>query len=146
MVRTDLAPTKQANIDKLKVLCKRQKTGQDSDKNLLIQILCNRMLPTKYSDSSARADVIVKKILRTVRNFFDKKLDRMVQYKAKRNKNSLCFYEYTDYMVKESFEKEMMKLFGFTSYESISNCLAALIQPKSLKSKIEQIMTDIELL
>jgi hypothetical protein len=48
--------------------------------------------------------------------------------------------------VEKYFDKEMMKLFGFTKYETISNHLAALIQPKCLQNELVTIKGDIDLL
>ena len=105
----------------------KQKFVNDADKNLLIQILCQRIKPTKVHEKSvARADVTVKKILRTSRYFFDLKLDEESHYKSKRNKTRSRFLVYTDYIVEKDFDKEITKLFG-TKIESISNHLAALI-------------------
>jgi len=50
---------------------------------------------------------------------------------------------YTDYLVDKYFSKDLMKLYGFTKLEPISNMLAALVQPKSLKTEIGKIKTDI---
>lgn len=69
-------------------LCNKHKIGSEHDKNLLIQILCSRIKPTKiHQESLARADVTVKKILRTSRYFYDSKLDKELHYKSKRNKS-----------------------------------------------------------
>lgn len=83
--------------------------------------------------------MIVKKILRTARYFYDQKLDNEVGYKSKRKKFKVRFLHYTDLLVDKYFSKEMMKLYGFTKIESISNMLAALIHPKSLKTEISKI-------
>jgi hypothetical protein len=118
-------------------LCKKHKGGNDSDKNLLIQILCARIKPSKIQkESVARADVTVKKILRTSRYFYDLKLDSELHYKSKRNKTRQRFLVYTDFLVEKYFDKDIMKLFGFTKFETISNNLAALIQPKCLQNEL----------
>lgn len=133
--------------DEFKNLCSKQKNGNDADKNLLIQILCARIKPTKIKkESVARADVTVKKILRTGRYFYDLKLDGELHYKAKRNKAKQRFLTYTDFLVEKYFDKEIMKLFGFTKFETISNHLAALIQPKCLQNEMSSIKGDIDLL
>lgn len=53
---------------------------------------------------------------------------------------------YTDFLVEKYFDKEIIHLFGFNGFESISNKLAALIQPKCLLNEIESVKNDIELL
>lgn len=109
--------------------------------------MCARIQPTKIlAQSKARADVTVKKILRTQRYFYDQQLDNEVKYKQKRNKRSQSFVALTDYLVDKYFDKEIIKLFGFQSCESISNKLAALIQPKCLLNELEHVMSDITLL
>ena len=70
-----------------KKLTSKVKPINDKDKNLLIQILCQRIIPSKIKPNSpSRADVTVKKILRLARYFYDQKLEAEVMYKNKRNK------------------------------------------------------------
>jgi hypothetical protein len=94
----------------------------------------------------ARADVTVKKILRTCRYFYDLKLNELSHYKAKRNRTRSKFLVYTDFYVDKDFDKDILRLFGFTKFESVSEHLAALIQPKCLLTELETIKADIELL
>lgn len=121
----------------------------NADKNLLIQILCQRIKPTKIkAQSVARADVTVKKILRVSRYFYDLWLDRETHYKGKRYKHRSRFLLYTDYLVDKHIDKEILKLFGFSDTErhKISNFLAALIQPKCLLNELTTLSQDIGLL
>jgi hypothetical protein len=113
----------------------------ETAKTLLIQIIYNRILPTKIKKkSTARADVIVKKILRSCRYFYDKLPEvGNMKYKGKRNKKNLRFLKYTDYLVDQFFNKQLLHLFGFTNLQSISNHLAAFIHPKCLISEINDI-------
>lgn len=94
----------------------------------------------------ARADVTVKKILRTSRYFYDLKLDSELHYKQKRNKSKQRFLMYSDFLVEKYFDKDIMRLFGFTRFETISNNLAALIQPKCLQNELNNLKLDIALL
>lgn len=70
-------------------------------------------------------------------------LDNYSHYKGKRNKNKMRFMTYTDYIVNKTFNKDLMKLYGFTKFDSISNKLAALVRPKCLYFEIDHVMADI---
>ena len=60
--------------------------------------------------------MIVKKILRACRYFYDKLPEvGNMKYKRKRNKKNLRFLKYTDYIVEKFFNKNILKMFGFTN-------------------------------
>ena len=84
--------------------------------------------------------------MRTSRYFYDLKLDGELHYKQKRNKMGQRFLIFTDFLVGKYFDKEMMRLFNVDKLENISNCLAALIQPKCLLAEFKNIQKDINLL
>ena len=82
----DAAQLLEAKENEFQRLISKTKPINDKDKNLLVQILCARMIPSKIQPKSqSRADVTVKKILRMARNFYDQKLEHEVMYKNKRN-------------------------------------------------------------
>jgi len=55
------------------------------------------------------------------------------------------FLLYTDYLVEKEFDSDFLKLFGFNErgMNSISNHLAAIIQPKCLLNELEHLKQDI---
>jgi len=70
----------------------------------------------------------------------------MLHFKQKRNKSRQRFLDYIDFLVDEYFDKDMMHLFGIHSIESLSNSLAAFIQPKCLATELKAVRKDIGLL
>lgn len=105
------------------------------------------MNPTNNENnlSVPRSDVIVKKLLRACRYFYDLKLDEETRFKRHRSKTRSQFLVYTDNFVDKTFDTSVIKLFGFTKPE-ISNFLAALIQPKCLLKEFTNLKEEMRLL
>ena len=83
--------------------------------------------------------------MRAARFFYDTKLKQKVNYNSRKNKGKHRFLTFTDYFVREHFDKDMLKLFGITKLDSLSNKLAAVIMPSCLKREIESIQKDIKI-
>ena len=49
-----------------------------------------------------------------MRYFYDLKLDEVTGFKRRRNKNRSFFLAYTDCLVDELFDAELLQIFGFS--------------------------------
>jgi hypothetical protein len=103
-----------------------------------------KQTPGKCSETN-RKDVIVKKLLRMMKHYYDLCIDAVYKYKSKRSrKNKDLFLKFTDDFVKKNVRTKFLRIFKI-SQECMSEHLAALVQPRSFLIEISDRKKDIEL-
>ena len=118
----------------------------DFDRQLVHSILVKRVNKDDTSKGNNRSDVVTKKVLRAARHFFDMKIEENVKFKKRKGKAMTSFLTYTDTIVDEFFNPVHLRLLGVASPSSLSNYLAAFVQPKCLLRELDSISKDIKLL
>jgi len=146
---TSSSPNSKAEVAerllKLRKLFDTRQSISKADNLILCSILQQRLKPRdERKPETTRADVTVKKILRMMKHFYDLSINSIFNYKQKRSGKSVQqFLKYTDDFAKKNMRSDYFKLFGVTQ-DSISEHLAALVQPRSFLVEIENHKNDID--
>ena len=128
-----------------KLLSSREPPSQ-VDVLVLGQMLEKKLKQTPGKDAeTSRKDVIVKKLLRMMKQFYDLSIDAVYKYKSKKSrKNKDLFLKFTDDFVKKNIRSKFLRIFKITQ-ECMSEHLAALVQPRLFLIEIDNRKKDIDL-
>ena len=90
--------------------------------------------------TAIRDDVVSKKIFRSVKEYFDMKLDRLENYKTELTNvvdHDQTILSYADHFVQLNFNTQILSMFNIDLKE-FAEVLLALISPKQLKNELQR--------